>query len=125
MRWRERMREYNRSNVELARELRKNMTPEEKHLWYDYLRDYDIRFQRQKPLGNYIADFFCADAKLVIEIDGSGHGEEKQQKIDKERTEYMESVGLKVIRFTNQEVNRKFIGVCLEIDRVVKERMEQ
>ena len=96
-----------------------------KYLWYDYLRDYDIRFQRQKPLGNYIADFFCADAKLVIEIDGSGHGEEKQQKIDKERTEYMESVGLKVIRFTNQEVNRKFIGVCLEINRVVKERMEK
>ena len=119
------MREYNKNNVELARNLRKNMTPEEKHLWYDYLRNYSVRFQRQKPLGNYIADFFCAEARLIVEIDGSGHGEEKQQKIDRERTLYMESVGLMVIRFTNQEVNKKFAGVCFEIDRVVKARLEK
>ena len=76
------MRDYNKGNVELARMLRKNMTPEEKHLWYDYLRSHPVRFQRQKALGNYIADFFCAGARLVIEIDGSGHGTEKQREID-------------------------------------------
>ena len=119
------MREYNKGNIVLARNLRKSMTPEEKHVWYDYLKDYPVRFQRQKPLGNYIADFFCARAKLVVEIDGSGHGTEEQQKIDKERTEYMESVGLFVIRFTNEEVNKKFRGVCGEIDRVVNQRLAE
>lgn len=101
------------------------MTLQEKHLWYDYLRDYPVRFQRQKALGNYIADFFCASAKLVIEIDGSGHGTDEQRKIDNERTEYLESVGLLVIRFTNEEVNNKFRSVCIEIDRVVKKRLEK
>ena len=124
MRWRERMREYNKNNIGFAKELRKNMTPEEKHIWYDYLRSYPIRFQRQKAIGNYIADFFCASAKLVIEIDGSGHGTEEQRRIDKERTEYLESVGLSVIRFANDDVNKRFKGVCMEIDKVVKERLE-
>ena len=119
------MRDYNKSNVGLAKTLRKNMTPEEKHLWYDYLKSYPVRFQRQKALGNYIVDFFCAGAKLVIEIDGSGHGTDKQQEIDKERTEYLESQGLMVIRFTNNEVNKKFQGVCHEINRVVEGRIKE
>ena len=124
MRWRERMREYNKNNIVLAKELRKNMTPEEKHIWYDYIRSYPVRFQRQKAIGNYIADFFCARAKLVIEIDGSGHGTEEQRRADNERTGYLESVGLSVIRFTNDDVNKRFEGVCMEIDKVVKERLE-
>ncbi|MBQ8145820.1 MAG: endonuclease domain-containing protein [Clostridia bacterium] len=119
------MREYNKGNIVFAKELRKNMTPQEKHIWYDYLRDYPVRFQRQKALGNYIADFFCARAKLIIEIDGSGHGTDEQRKIDNERTEYLESVGLLVIRFTNEEVNNKFRSVCIEIDRAVKKRLEK
>ena len=123
MRWKERMREYNKNNIILARELRKNMTPQEKHLWYDYLKDYPIRFQRQKALGNYIADFFCASAKLVVEIDGSSHGTEEQQKIDIERTSYLESTGLTVIRFTNADVDKRFSGVCAKIDFVVRERI--
>ena len=118
------MREYNKGNIVLARELRKGMTPQEKHIWYEYLRGYPVRFQRQKALGNYIADFFCARARLVVEIDGSGHGTEEQQKIDTERTAYLQSEGLMVIRFTNEDVNKRFIGVCMEIDRVVKERVE-
>jgi very-short-patch-repair endonuclease len=114
------MREYNKNNVVLAKNLRKNMTPQEKHLWYDFLKSYDVRFQRQKPLGNYIADFFCAEACLVVEIDGAGHGEEEQFRTDEERTAYLESVGLTVIRFTNEDINKRFIPVCQEIDRVVK-----
>ena len=119
------MREYNKNNIELAKNLRKNMTPEEKHLWYDYLKSYPVRFQRQKSIGNYIADFFCAGARLVIELDGSGHFTEEQQRIDAERTEYLESVGLMVLRFNNMDVQKNFYGVCTEIDRVVKKRVEQ
>ena len=117
------MREYNKNNIILARELRKNMTPQEKRLWYDYLKDYPIRFQRQKALGSYIADFFCASAKLVIEIDGISHGTEEQKKIDKERTAYLESTGLTVIRFTNADVDKRFRGVCANIDFVVREKI--
>ena len=114
------MKEYNRDNISLAKTLRGSMTPEERHLWYDYLRNYPIRFQRQKAIGNYIADFYCARARLVIEIDGSMHGTEENRAKDKERTEYMESVGLSVIRFTNDDVKKRFRGVCIFIDETVK-----
>ena len=119
------MRDYNKNNVVLAKNLRKNMTPEEKHLWYDFLKKHDVRFQRQKPLGNYIADFFCAEACLVVEIDGAGHGDEEQRIIDGERTAYLESVGLKVIRFTNMDVNKRFTSVCQEIDKAVRAQIEK
>ena len=78
--------EYNRKNIPLARELRKNMTPWERKLWYDFLRAYPTRFRRQEVLGNYIADFYCPKAKLVVELDGGGHYEEKQQERDSKRT---------------------------------------
>ena len=114
------MKTYNKGIIPLAKELRANMTPEEKHLWYDFLREYPIRFQRQKTIGNYIADFYCARARLVIEIDGSMHGTDENIQKDRERTEYLESIGLSVIRFTNNDVRKKFEGVCLFIDEQVK-----
>jgi len=116
------MKDYERKNVALARTLRKNMTPEEKHLWYDYLCSYSDRFQRQKPIGNYIADFYCAKARLVVELDGSGHYIKGQPEYDKERTEYMKTLGIEVIRFTNIDIAKKFSGVCIAIDKAVKVR---
>ena len=114
------MKTYNKGIIPLAKELRANMTPEEKHLWCDFLREYPIRFQRQKTIGNYIADFYCARARLVIEIDGSMHGTDENIQKDRERTEYLESIGLSVIRFTNSDVRKRFEGVCLFIDEQVK-----
>jgi very-short-patch-repair endonuclease len=106
-----------------ARELRKNMTKEERHLWYDFLKDYSIRFTRQKVLGKYIADFYCAKANLVIELDGSQHysSQESLQK-DESRTEYLSGYNIFVLRIPNNAVNENFEGVCTYIDRMVKQR---
>ena len=104
-----------------ARSLRKEMTPQERHLWYDFLRYYPMKVYKQRIIGPYIVDFYCAGAKLVIEIDGSQHYEEKGQRYDAQRTEYLESYGLKVIRFSNTDINVRFRAVCEYIDQVVSE----
>ena len=96
------------------------MTKEERHLWYDYLRGYPVRFIRQKIIGNYIVDFYCAKANLIIELDGSQHYAEAGIKRDTERTKYLESQGLRVIRIPNNEINNHFRGVCEFIDKEVK-----
>ena len=106
-----------------ARKLRKEMTKEERHLWYDFLRHYPIKFNRQKVLGKYIVDFYCASAKLVIEIDGSQHYLEEGQLYDKQRTEYLEKYNLKVVRIPNGEINNNFEGICRYIDSIVKSRL--
>ena len=80
------MKPYNHANIPLAKELRKNMTPWERKLWYDFLRNYPIRFQRQKAIGNYIADFYYAKARLIIELDGGGHYTEDRFEKDAIRT---------------------------------------
>ena len=116
---------HNEKLVPLARELRKNMTKEERHLWYDFLRSYPVRFSRQKVLGKYIADFYSAQAKLVIEPDGSQHYEDETNKKDTERTEFLESYGLRVIRIPNNEVMHNFFGVCEYIDTAVKQSLSQ
>ena len=103
----------------------KNMTKEERHLWYDFLRSYSVRFSRQKVLGKYIADFYSAEAKLVIELDGSQHYEDGNIQKDADRTAFLESYGLTVIRIPNNEVNRNFRGVCEYIDAVVKQSLSQ
>ena len=113
-------RKHNKEIVPLAKELRKNMTKEEKHLWYDFLRTYPIRFIRQKVIDNYIVDFYCHKARLIVELDGSQHYEEKGQASDKIRTDRIEERGLYVIRIPNNEVNRNFDGVCQYIDNMVK-----
>ena len=115
---------HNKSLVPKARDLRKNMTKEEKHLWYDFLRKYNVRFLRQKIIGRYIADFYCAEAKLVIELDGSEHYEPDAKLYDARRTEFLEEYGLLVIRFLNRDVNNNFYGVCEYIDKVVRERIQ-
>ena len=84
--------EYNKGNIPLAKVLRKNMTPWERELWYKFLRSYPVRFQRQKAIGNYIADFYCAKARLVIELDGGGHYEYEQMQKDNERTRVLQSM---------------------------------
>ena len=112
---------YNKKLVPFAKNLRKEMTKEERHLWYDYLRTHPIRFVRQKVLGKYIADFYSARAKLVIELDGSQHYEEQMAKEDAERTVFLEEYGLTVIRIPNNEINRNFRGVCEFIDAAVKQ----
>ena len=114
------MKEYNKSNIPLARNLRKNMTPWERKLWYEYLRSYPLRFQRQKPLGNYIADFYCAKAGLVIELDGGGHYSDRQAKLDAIRTTDLEAMHLTVIRICNLDIDRNFEGVCEYIDLAVR-----
>ena len=101
------------------------MTKEEKHLWYDFLKDYPERFLRQKIIGKYIVDFYCSAAKIVIGLDGSQHFEDKGIDYDKERTKYLEQYGLKVIRIPNNIINENFEGVCLYIDDIVKERIDE
>ena len=118
-------RKHNKSIVPTARMLRKNMTKEEKHLWYDFLRTYSVKFSRQKVLGKYIVDFYCAEAKLVIELDGSQHYEEDAMIYDAERTAYLEKYDLKIIRIDNREIDKSFYSVCEYIDRLVKQSLSQ
>ena len=103
--------------------LRKNMTPEERHLWYDFLKKYPVRFSRQKVLGKYIADFYSAEAKLVIELDGSGHFTEAGKHYDEERTAFLAEYGLTVIRIRNAYIHENFDGVCNYIDKCVKQAL--
>ena len=113
---------YNQRNKKLARNLRKNATPWERKLWYCYLNKYPVPFQRQKIIDNYIADFFCAKAGLIIELDGGGHYDPENQKKDTQRTAILESFGYKVIRFCNRDIDKNFYSVCTVIDREVKQR---
>ena len=119
------MKEYNKANIPLAKTLRKNITSWERKLWYEFLRDYPIRFQRQKAIGNYIVDFYCAKAKLVIELDGGGHYNIDQTKKDKVRTKELENMSLTVLRICNLDISRNFYGVCEYIDSNVKKSLPQ
>ena len=104
--------ERNGDLTKLARELRKQQTKEESLLWYNFLRLYPLRFRRQYVIGNYIVDFYCHQAKLVIELDGSQHYDPKSAEKDEIRTAYLQSVGLHVLRFTNLEIAQQFSAVC-------------
>ena len=116
---------HNKQLVPLAKQLRREMTKEERHLRYDFLRSYPIRFSRQKVLGKYIADFYSAEAKLVIELDGSQHYEVNALQRDADRTAFLERYGLTIIRIPNNEVSRNFRGVCEYIDAAVKQSLSQ
>ena len=118
-------RKHNKEIVPTAKILRKNMTKEERHLWYDFLRTYPVRFSRQKVLGKYIADFYCAQAKLVIELDGSGHYSDEGKQHDEKRTAFLEEYSLKVIRIPNTEINKNFKGVCEYIHNLVEQSLSQ
>ena len=116
--------QHNKKNEIYAKQLRQNMTPWERKLWYCFLRDYPVRFQRQKCIDQFIADFYCFRAKLVIELDGGGHYDPEKEEKDRTRTEILEKYGLKVLRFCNLDIDKNFYGVCTVIDREVKERMK-
>ena len=116
-------RKHNKELTANAKVLRKNMTKEERHLWYDFLRNYPIRFLRQKVIDNYIADFYCHTARLVIELDGSQHYSKDGLIKDKIRTEKIEERNLTVIRIPKNYVNTNFRGVCEYIDNIIKQTL--
>ena len=114
---------YNSKNLILAKQLRKNMTAEEKILW-NKLRAKKFsgyKFKRQVPIGNYIVDFLCTDTKLIIELDGGQHNEENKILADRERTEYLENHGYKVLRFWNNDIKQNLDNICEEILRRLEE----
>ena len=116
---------HNKQLVPYAKQLRNNMTKEERHLWYDFLRSYPIRFSRQKVLGKYIVDFYCMEAKLVIELDGAQHFEKENVEKDEERTAFLAGYGLRVLRIPNNEVTRNFRGVCEYINSACGQSLSQ
>ncbi len=108
--------DYNRNLIEHARENRKNMTPAEQKMWFDIIPNLPMKFLRQRVIGNYIADFYCASKKLVIEIDGDSHFSNEAEKSDEARTAYLESLGIRVVRYKNDDVltnpNEVFKDLC-------------
>ena len=114
---------HNSSLTSKAQALRKNMTKEERRLWYEYLRTYPFRFRRQVAFGKYILDFYCAAAKLAIELDGSQHYEPGGLTYDRDRDAFFQNYGILVLRFSNLDVLQNLAGVCQQIDIVVKQRI--
>ena len=114
---------YQEKLIPRAKELRKNATKQENHLWFDFLCRYPVRFQRQKTIDHFIADFYCHAAKLIIELDGAQHYDEQGLARDKERTAILAEYGVEVLRFSNTEVENDFRRVCTMIDSAVQERM--
>ena len=108
-----------------ARALRRDMTPQERKLWYCFLRTYPVKVYKQRIIGEYIADFYCAAAKLVVEIDGSQHYEPNDRKYDETRDRFMTDLGLQVLRFSNHEINTAFDPVCEAIDRAIQQRLPE
>lgn len=115
---------YKKKLIPRAKQLRKNMTKQERHLWYDFLSKYPIRFQRQKTIAGFIVDFYCHSAKLVIELDGSQHYTEEGLAYDEKRTEILNTYSLEVVRFSNREIDTNFEGVCTLIDNKVQAKLQ-
>ena len=114
---------HNGELTQRAQTLRKNMTKEERRLWYEYLRSYPYRFRRQVAFGNYILDFYCAAAKLAVELDGSQHYEDAGKRYDERRDRYLYENGIYVLRFSNTDILQNLNGVCQRIDMAVAERI--
>ena len=108
------------SKLEIARRLRREMTPHERKLWYLFLRKYPVKIYKQRIIGRYIVDFYCASAKLVIEVDGSQHYEPQGMKYDAERLDFLSDQGLRVLRFSNGDIDRDFRSVCEQIDITIR-----
>ena len=115
----------NNSLLTIARVLRRNMTRQERHLWYDFLRHYPTKVYKQRIIENFIADFYCHSARLVIELDGSQHYTEQGKKQDEKRTETFEKYGILVLRFSNRDIDENFKGVCCMIDKTIQERTKE
>ena len=116
---------HNKKLTPNAKSLRKNMTKEERHLWYDFLKQLPVTVHRQKVIGGYIVDFYIASAKLVIELDGSQHYEPADMEKDAVRDGYLKEQGLTVLRIPNNAVNENFRGVCEYIDGIIKKENEK
>ena len=110
---------YRQDLKPFAQKLRREMTKQERHLWYDYLKHSHAQFRRQKQFGRFIVDFYCAEAKLIIEVDGSQHFGEQGLAYDEERSNYLRSLGLTILRFTNGEIDHHFKDVCLIIEKAI------
>lgn len=113
---------YEKKKIGRAKALRKNATPQERRLWFQFLREYSPRFQRQKAIEGYIVDFYCHYAKLVVELDGSQHYKPQEIEYDEKRSACLEKYGLKILRFSNEDVNRRFQSVCQAIHQEVCQR---
>ena len=111
--------------LNVARMLRRNMTKQEKHIWYDFLRYYPVKVYKQRIIDNFIADFYCHKACLIIEIDGSQHYTDKGKSHDQARTGVLEKYGLSVIRFSNSDIDDRFEIVCSKIDKTIRERVAE
>ena len=112
------------SQLENARRLRREMTPHERKLWYLFLRKYPVKIYKQRIIGKFIVDFYCASAQVVIEVDGSQHYEPQGMAYDKERSVFLSSLGLIVLRFSNRDLDRDFPGVCEQIDITIQNRLQ-
>ena len=104
--------------------LRKQMTKEERHLWYDFLKTYPVQFKRQYPIGPYFVDFYCFQAKMIVELDGSQHCDPEEIEYDQRRTAYIQQQGFEVMRISNRDVMTKFRSVCEYIDMAVQNRVK-
>ena len=114
---------YNPRMKDRARELRREMTRQERHLWYDFLRDYPVKCYRQRSIDRFIADFYCSQAHLVIEVDGGQHYTPEGLAYDSERSAVLQGYQLTVIRVSNADIDRNFPGVCEMIDQRIKEEL--
>ena len=112
------------TRLENARRLRREMTPHERKLWYLFLRKYPVKIYKQRIIGRFIVDFYCACAKLVIEVDGSQHYEPQGMTYDAERSAFLSSLDLEVLRFSNRDIDREFHGVCEQIDITIQSRLQ-
>ena len=112
------------SQLENARRLRREMTPHERKLWYLFLRKYPVKIYKQRIIGRFIVDFYCACANLVIEVDGSQHYESQGMAYDEERSAFLSALGLQVLRFSNRDIDRNFRGVCEQIDISIQKRLQ-
>ena len=106
-----------------ARKLRKEMTKQERHLWYDILRTFEIQCYRQKVIENYIVDFYCTQAKLIVELDGGQHFVDEGQRADQKRDARLTGLGYEIIRFTNNDVDQNFYEVCEVVRMAVFKRI--
>ena len=106
---------YSKQNKQLAKILRKELTPWERKLWFDFLQKCKFKFYKQRRIGNYIVDFYCAKAKLVVELDGGQHYYENNKLKDVERTKFLNGLGVKVLRYSNLDIDKNFESVCEDI----------
>ena len=111
--------------VSKSKELRKNMTKQERKLWYEFLKDLPLTIKRQKVIGSYIVDFYCFEKKVIIELDGGQHYSPEGKDKDEKRDKFLKEQGYIVLRYADNDVNNNFEGVCQMIDLVVKQSLSQ